>query len=59
MNTVVLLNVVCLLCFFFQRQTVSLQAVPRIEEVMYHYKPLQVETYGPQVPELEQLSRFG
>lgn len=37
----------------------SLQAVPKIEEVLYHYKPLQVETYGPPVPELEQLGRLG
>lgn len=37
----------------------SLQAVPKIEEVLYRYKPLQVETYGPLVPELEQLGRLG
>lgn len=37
----------------------SLQAVPKIEEVLYHYKPLRVETYGPPVPELEQLGRLG
>ncbi|XP_023256833.1 CDK-activating kinase assembly factor MAT1-like, partial [Seriola lalandi dorsalis] len=53
------LNVVSLLCFFFQRQTVSLLPVAKIEEVLYHYKPLQVETYGPPVPELEQLGRLG
>ncbi|MED6250929.1 CDK-activating kinase assembly factor MAT1 [Ataeniobius toweri] len=40
-------------------QTVSLQPVPRIQEVLYQYKPLQVETYGPPAPDLEQLSRFG
>ncbi|MEQ2177075.1 hypothetical protein GOODEAATRI_000104 [Goodea atripinnis] len=40
-------------------QTVSLQPVPRIQEVLYQYKPLQVETYGPLAPDLEQLSRFG
>lgn len=45
--------------FFFQRQTVSLQPVSKIEDVLYHYKPLQVETYGPPVPELEQLGRLG
>lgn len=44
---------------FFQRQAVSVQAVPKIEEVLYHYKPLQVKTYGPPVPELEQLGRLG
>lgn len=37
----------------------SLQPVPKIAEVLYHYKPLQVETYGPPVPELEQLGRLG
>ncbi|CAG5866446.1 unnamed protein product [Menidia menidia] len=42
-----------------EHQTVSLQPLPKIEEVLYHYKPLQVETYGPPVPELEQLGRFG
>lgn len=41
------------------RQTVSLQPVTKIEEVLYYYKPLQVETYGPTVPELEQLGRLG
>ncbi|TNN84225.1 CDK-activating kinase assembly factor MAT1 [Liparis tanakae] len=40
-------------------QTVSLQPPPRIEEVLYLYKPLQVVTYGPPVPELEQLGRLG
>ncbi|KAF7662632.1 hypothetical protein LDENG_00231110 [Lucifuga dentata] len=40
-------------------QTVSLQAMPRIEETLYHYKPLQIKTYGPSVPELDQLSRQG
>lgn len=41
------------------RQAVSVQAVPKIEEVLYHYKPLHVKTYGPPVPELEQLGRLG
>ncbi|XP_047193505.1 CDK-activating kinase assembly factor MAT1 isoform X1 [Scophthalmus maximus] len=41
------------------RQTVSLVAVPKVEDVLFHYKPLHVETYGPPVPELEQLSRVG
>uniref|UniRef100_A0AAQ4NX43 MNAT1 component of CDK activating kinase n=1 Tax=Gasterosteus aculeatus aculeatus TaxID=481459 RepID=A0AAQ4NX43_GASAC len=41
------------------RQTVSLQPPPRIEEVLYQYKPVHVETYGPPVPELELLSRLG
>ncbi|XP_077394694.1 CDK-activating kinase assembly factor MAT1 [Festucalex cinctus] len=40
-------------------QTVSLQAVPKLEEALYQYKPLQIETFGPPVPELEQLGRLG
>ncbi|CAB1449249.1 unnamed protein product [Pleuronectes platessa] len=43
----------------FERQTVSLLPAPKIEEVLYRYQPLHVETYGPQVPELEQLGRVG
>lgn len=43
----------------FQRQAVSVQAVPKIEEVLYQYKPLCIKTYGPPVPELEQLGRLG
>lgn len=56
------MKVIVLFCLFsvlFQRQTVSLQPVPRIEDVLYHYKPIHVETYGPPVPELEQLGRLG
>uniref|UniRef100_A0A1A8J0D3 CDK-activating kinase assembly factor MAT1 n=1 Tax=Nothobranchius kuhntae TaxID=321403 RepID=A0A1A8J0D3_NOTKU len=41
------------------RQNVCLQPLPRIEDVLYQYKPIRVETYGPPVPELEQLGRFG
>lgn len=37
----------------------SLQAVPRIEDVLYKYQPLQVKTYGPPVPQLEQLGKLG
>ncbi|XP_071383880.1 CDK-activating kinase assembly factor MAT1 isoform X1 [Centroberyx affinis] len=40
-------------------QTVSLQPVARIEEALYQYRPLQIETYGPPVPELDQLGRHG
>ncbi|KAM9842081.1 CDK-activating kinase assembly factor MAT1 isoform 2-T2 [Aulostomus maculatus] len=40
-------------------QTVSLHPVSMIEEELYQYQPLQVETYGPLVPELEQLGRLG
>lgn len=42
-----------------QNQTVSLQPLPRIEEVLYQYKPLKVDTYGPPPPDLEQLGRLG
>ncbi|XP_041703704.1 CDK-activating kinase assembly factor MAT1-like [Coregonus clupeaformis] len=40
-------------------QTVSLQPVARIEEVLYRYQPIIIHTYGPTVPELEQLGRLG
>nr|XP_057947509.1 CDK-activating kinase assembly factor MAT1 [Doryrhamphus excisus]XP_057947510.1 CDK-activating kinase assembly factor MAT1 [Doryrhamphus excisus]XP_057947511.1 CDK-activating kinase assembly factor MAT1 [Doryrhamphus excisus]XP_057947512.1 CDK-activating kinase assembly factor MAT1 [Doryrhamphus excisus] len=41
------------------RQTVCLQPVPKLEDALYHYSPLQIETYGPPVPELDQLGRLG
>ncbi|KAM4665412.1 CDK-activating kinase assembly factor MAT1 isoform 1-T1 [Amazona ochrocephala] len=40
-------------------QTISLAPVPKLEEALYTYQPLQVETYGPQVPELGMLGRLG
>uniref|UniRef100_A0A3B1K9Y1 CDK-activating kinase assembly factor MAT1 n=1 Tax=Astyanax mexicanus TaxID=7994 RepID=A0A3B1K9Y1_ASTMX len=40
-------------------QTVSLAPVIRVEEVLYKYQPIHVETYGPPLPELEQLDRLG
>ncbi|KAM6961144.1 CDK-activating kinase assembly factor MAT1 [Aplochiton taeniatus] len=40
-------------------QTVSLQPVARIEEVLYQYQPIQIHTYGPPVPSLDQLGRLG
>ncbi|XP_061089492.1 CDK-activating kinase assembly factor MAT1 isoform X2 [Conger conger] len=40
-------------------QTISLQPVVRMEEVLYQYQPLFIHTYGPPVPELEQLGRLG
>ncbi|MBN3270596.1 MAT1 factor, partial [Polyodon spathula] len=40
-------------------QKISLQPVPKIEEVLYAYKPIHVATYGPPVPDLENLGRFG
>lgn len=42
-----------------QGQTVSLAPVARMEEALYQYHPLQIDTYGPAVPELEQLGRLG
>uniref|UniRef100_A0A9J7YRJ4 CDK-activating kinase assembly factor MAT1 n=1 Tax=Cyprinus carpio carpio TaxID=630221 RepID=A0A9J7YRJ4_CYPCA len=40
-------------------QTVSLASVSRVEEVLYVYQPLCIDTYGPPVPELDQLGRLG
>ncbi|XP_036431116.1 CDK-activating kinase assembly factor MAT1 [Colossoma macropomum] len=40
-------------------QTVSLAPVAHIVEVLYRYQPLHIETFGPPVPELEQLDRIG
>ncbi|KAK1150443.1 CDK-activating kinase assembly factor MAT1-like isoform X1 [Acipenser oxyrinchus oxyrinchus] len=40
-------------------QKISLQPVPKIEEVLYVYKPIHVETYWTPLPDLENLGRFG
>ncbi|XP_062850954.1 CDK-activating kinase assembly factor MAT1 [Trichomycterus rosablanca] len=40
-------------------QTVSLAPVIREQEKAYEYQPLQIQTHGPVVPELEQLGRLG
>uniref|UniRef100_A0A670HYY5 CDK-activating kinase assembly factor MAT1 n=1 Tax=Podarcis muralis TaxID=64176 RepID=A0A670HYY5_PODMU len=40
-------------------QHISLGPVPKIEEVLYEYQPLHVETYGPPVPDIEVLGKFG
>ncbi|XP_017662904.1 PREDICTED: CDK-activating kinase assembly factor MAT1 [Lepidothrix coronata] len=40
-------------------QHISLAPIQKLEETLYEYQPLQVETYGPQVPELEMLGRLG
>uniref|UniRef100_A0A671LV55 CDK-activating kinase assembly factor MAT1 n=1 Tax=Sinocyclocheilus anshuiensis TaxID=1608454 RepID=A0A671LV55_9TELE len=40
-------------------QTVSLASVSRVEEVLYVYQPLCIDTYGLPVPELDQLGRLG
>uniref|UniRef100_A0A8C5AXC3 CDK-activating kinase assembly factor MAT1 n=1 Tax=Gadus morhua TaxID=8049 RepID=A0A8C5AXC3_GADMO len=45
--------------FPLQGQTVSLQPMAKIEEVLYRYQPLFIETYGPPVPELDHLGRLG
>lgn len=42
-----------------QGQTVSLAPVTRVEEVLYVYQPIHIDTYGPPIPELEQLGRLG
>ncbi|XP_044127954.1 CDK-activating kinase assembly factor MAT1 [Bufo gargarizans] len=40
-------------------QHISSVPVPRLQEVLYRYKPIHIETYGPAVPEIEVLSRMG
>ncbi|KAG8126607.1 putative CDK-activating kinase assembly factor MAT1 protein [Naja naja] len=40
-------------------QHISLAPVQKIEEVLYDYKPLHVETYGPLVPEVNLLGKLG
>uniref|UniRef100_A0A8D2MBS8 MAT1 centre domain-containing protein n=1 Tax=Zonotrichia albicollis TaxID=44394 RepID=A0A8D2MBS8_ZONAL len=40
-------------------QHISLAPIQKLEETLYEYQPLQVETYGPQVPELEMLGKLG
>ncbi|XP_026864005.1 CDK-activating kinase assembly factor MAT1 isoform X2 [Electrophorus electricus] len=40
-------------------QTVSLAPVVRLEEELYVYQPLRIQTLGPAVPELEHLARLG
>ncbi|XP_074677021.1 CDK-activating kinase assembly factor MAT1 isoform X3 [Strix aluco] len=40
-------------------QQISLAPIQKLEETLYEYQPLQVETYGPPVPELEMLEELG
>ncbi|XP_072127509.1 CDK-activating kinase assembly factor MAT1 isoform X1 [Mobula birostris] len=40
-------------------QQISLQPVPKIEEALYIYQPLQMEICGPEVPEYELLEARG
>ncbi|XP_040267134.1 CDK-activating kinase assembly factor MAT1 [Bufo bufo] len=40
-------------------QHISSVPVPRLQEVLYRYRPIHIETYGPAVPEIEVLSRMG
>ncbi|XP_042732931.1 CDK-activating kinase assembly factor MAT1 isoform X4 [Lagopus leucura] len=40
-------------------QHISLAPIQKLEETLYEYQPLQVETYGPPVPDLESLGRLG
>ncbi|KAL6057521.1 hypothetical protein STEG23_023065 [Scotinomys teguina] len=42
-----------------QGQQISLAPIQKLEEALYEYQPLQIETCGPQVPELEMLGRLG
>ncbi|NXQ35401.1 MAT1 factor, partial [Alaudala cheleensis] len=38
---------------------ISLAPIQKLEETLYEYQPLQVETHGPPVPEPEMLGRLG
>ncbi|XP_078518214.1 CDK-activating kinase assembly factor MAT1 [Lissotriton helveticus] len=40
-------------------QHVSLAPITKLEGTLYEYKPIQLETYGPDVPQLELLGRLG
>ncbi|XP_043328172.1 CDK-activating kinase assembly factor MAT1 isoform X1 [Cervus canadensis] len=40
-------------------QHISLAPIQKLEEALYEYQPLQIETCGPQVPEFEMLGRLG
>ncbi|KAG8561139.1 hypothetical protein GDO81_015264 [Engystomops pustulosus] len=40
-------------------QHISSAPVPKLEEALYQYQPVHIETYGPAVPEIEVLSRSG
>ncbi|KAM9293967.1 CDK-activating kinase assembly factor MAT1 [Gastrophryne carolinensis] len=40
-------------------QHISSSSIPKLEEALYHYKPLHIETYGPEVPPIELLGRKG
>ncbi|GAB1297523.1 CDK-activating kinase assembly factor MAT1 [Apodemus speciosus] len=42
-----------------QGQQISLAPIQKLEEALYEYQPLQIETCGPQVPEQELLGRLG
>ncbi|XP_053330909.1 CDK-activating kinase assembly factor MAT1 [Spea bombifrons] len=40
-------------------QHISSVTIPKLEEVLYQYQPLHIETYGPSVPQIEVLGRQG
>ncbi|XP_075386933.1 CDK-activating kinase assembly factor MAT1 [Tenrec ecaudatus] len=40
-------------------QQISLAPIQKLEEALYEYQPLQIESCGPHVPELEMLGRLG
>uniref|UniRef100_A0A674GS59 CDK-activating kinase assembly factor MAT1 n=1 Tax=Taeniopygia guttata TaxID=59729 RepID=A0A674GS59_TAEGU len=40
-------------------QQISLAPIQKLEETLYEYQPLQVETYGPEAPDPEMLGKLG
>ncbi|XP_063803781.1 CDK-activating kinase assembly factor MAT1 isoform X3 [Pseudophryne corroboree] len=40
-------------------QHISSVPIPKLEEALYQYQPIHIETYGPAVPPIETLSRLG
>ncbi|XP_072283857.1 CDK-activating kinase assembly factor MAT1 [Pyxicephalus adspersus] len=40
-------------------QHISSATIPKLEETLYHYQPIQIETNGPEVPCIEMLGRLG
>ncbi|KAM4690918.1 CDK-activating kinase assembly factor MAT1 [Rhinophrynus dorsalis] len=40
-------------------QHVASVPIPKVEEALYQYQPIHIETYGPPVPQIEMLGRLG
>lgn len=38
---------------------ISSVPIPKLEESLYHYQPIHIETFGPEVPRIETLGRQG